>query len=38
MFAQPDATKREYTMRRVQVTRRFDRSAFIRKTPLPAAA
>jgi membrane fusion protein, heavy metal efflux system len=36
VFVQPDPTKREYTMRRVQVTHRFDRSVFIRKTPLAA--
>ncbi len=35
---QPDPTKREYTMRRVHVTHRFDRSVFIRKTPLAAEA
>ncbi|MGO9601642.1 MAG: efflux RND transporter periplasmic adaptor subunit [Isosphaeraceae bacterium] len=35
VFVQPDAASRQYTMRRVQVTHRFDRSVFVRKTPLP---
>jgi cobalt-zinc-cadmium efflux system membrane fusion protein len=35
VFVQPDAAKAEYTMRRVQVTNRFDNRAFVRSTPLP---
>ena len=31
----PDAAKAQYTMRRVQVTNRFDHKAFVRSTPLP---
>ena len=35
VFIQPDAAKHEFTMRRVQVTHRFDRSVFVRSTPIP---
>jgi cobalt-zinc-cadmium efflux system membrane fusion protein len=35
VFVQPDAAKREFTMRRVEVTHRFDRTVFVRKTPIP---
>jgi len=35
VFVQPDATKSKFTMRRVQVTHRFDRTAFVRATPIP---
>ena len=35
VFVQPDAAKAEYTMRRVQVTNRFDNRAFVRSTPVP---
>ncbi len=35
VFVQPDATKLEYAMRRVHVTHRFDRTVFVRDTPMP---
>jgi cobalt-zinc-cadmium efflux system membrane fusion protein len=35
VFIQPDAAKLQFTMRRVQVTHRFDRTVFVRKTPIP---
>jgi cobalt-zinc-cadmium efflux system membrane fusion protein len=35
VFVQADAAKHQYTMRRVQVTHRFDRRVFVRSTPLP---
>jgi len=34
VFVQPDPTKREYMMRRVQVTQRFDRTVFVQCTPI----
>ncbi len=33
MFVQPDAARHEFTMRRVQVTNRFDRTVFVRNKP-----
>jgi membrane fusion protein, heavy metal efflux system len=33
VFVQPDASKTLYTMRRVQVTHRFERSVFVRSSP-----
>jgi cobalt-zinc-cadmium efflux system membrane fusion protein len=35
VFVQPDAKTHQFTMRRVQVTHRFDRSVFVRQTPIP---
>jgi multidrug efflux pump subunit AcrA (membrane-fusion protein) len=35
VFVQTDANKAQYTMRRVQVTHRFEHSAFVRSTPIP---
>jgi cobalt-zinc-cadmium efflux system membrane fusion protein len=35
VFVQADAAKEHYTMRRVHVTQRFERTVFIRSTPLP---
>jgi membrane fusion protein, heavy metal efflux system len=35
VFVQPDASKTQYTMRRVQVTHRFERSVFVRSSPFP---
>ena len=35
IFVQPDPAAHQFTMRRVQVTHRFDRSVFVRDTPLP---
>jgi len=35
VFIQPDAAKHEFTMRRVQVTHRFDRAVFVRSSPIP---
>jgi cobalt-zinc-cadmium efflux system membrane fusion protein len=35
VFVQPDAAKRQFVMRRVQVTHRFDRTVFVRMTPIP---
>jgi len=37
VFVQPDAAKRQYTMRRVHVTHRFDRTVFVQETPIPKA-
>ncbi|MGZ3301863.1 MAG: efflux RND transporter periplasmic adaptor subunit [Isosphaeraceae bacterium] len=34
-FVQPDASIQRFTMRRVQVTQRFDRAVFVRSTPIP---
>jgi cobalt-zinc-cadmium efflux system membrane fusion protein len=34
VFVQADPTKPVYTMRRVQVTNRFDRTAYVRSVPL----
>jgi len=35
VFVQPDAAKHEFTMKRVQVTNRFDRTVFVRNKPMP---
>lgn len=35
VFVQTDATKAEYTMRRVQVSQRFDNKVFVRSSPIP---
>src|SRR5208337_855839 len=35
VFVQSDPAAHQFTMRRVQVTHRFDRSVFVRHTPLP---
>jgi cobalt-zinc-cadmium efflux system membrane fusion protein len=35
VFVQTDASKPEYTMRRVQVTQRFEHKVFVRSTPIP---
>ncbi len=35
VFVQPDASKRQFAMRRVQVTHRFERTVFVRRTPIP---
>lgn len=35
IFVQPDPAVHQFTMRRVHVTHRFDRSVFVRNTPLP---
>ncbi len=35
VFVQPDAARHEFTMRRVQVTNRFDRTVFVRNKPMP---
>jgi cobalt-zinc-cadmium efflux system membrane fusion protein len=35
VFVQLDPGKHHYTMRRVQITSRFDRSAFVRSSPIP---
>jgi cobalt-zinc-cadmium efflux system membrane fusion protein len=35
VFVQTDADKDHYTMRRVQVTHRFEDTAFVRSTPIP---
>lgn len=35
VFVQPDPTRLRFTMRRVQVTHRFDRTVFVRSTPIP---
>jgi len=37
IFVQSDPAVQQFTMRRVQVTHRFDRSVFVRNTPLPKA-
>jgi cobalt-zinc-cadmium efflux system membrane fusion protein len=36
VFVQPDPGARRFTMRRVQVTQRFDRTVFVRATPIPS--
>ena len=36
VFVQPNAAKLQFTMRRVHVTHRFDRSVFVQNTPIPA--
>jgi cobalt-zinc-cadmium efflux system membrane fusion protein len=38
VFVQPDAAKRQFTLRRVEVTHRFDRTMFVRATPIPKDA
>jgi cobalt-zinc-cadmium efflux system membrane fusion protein len=35
VFVQPDAAKHEFTMRRVQVAHRFDRTVFVQSAPIP---
>jgi cobalt-zinc-cadmium efflux system membrane fusion protein len=35
VFVQPDAAAHQFTMRRVHVTHRFDRTVFVRATPIP---
>ncbi len=35
VFVQPDPAKHEFVMRRVDVTHRFDKTAFVRSEPLP---
>ena len=35
VFVQSDPAAHQFTMRRVHVTHRFDRSVFVRNTPLP---
>jgi membrane fusion protein, heavy metal efflux system len=35
VFVQPDAATHHFTMRRVQVTNRFERTVFVRDTPVP---
>ncbi len=35
VFVQPDAAVERFTMRRVQVTHRFERSVFVRSSPIP---
>jgi cobalt-zinc-cadmium efflux system membrane fusion protein len=35
VFVQPDAAMHRFTMRRVQVTHRFERTVFVRATPIP---
>jgi cobalt-zinc-cadmium efflux system membrane fusion protein len=35
VFVQTDAAKHHYTMRRVQVTQRFERTVFVRSSPIP---
>ena len=35
VFVQPDAAVHNFTMRRVQVTQRFERTVFVRSTPIP---
>jgi len=35
VFVQADPATAHYTMRRVQVTHRFDRTAFVRSSPIP---
>lgn len=37
VFVQSDPKKPQYTMRRVQVTNRFEHKAFVRSTPIPKA-
>jgi cobalt-zinc-cadmium efflux system membrane fusion protein len=35
VFVQPDSDAHRFSMRRVQVTHRFDRTVFVRSTPIP---
>jgi membrane fusion protein, heavy metal efflux system len=35
VFVQPDAAKHQFTMRRVHVTHRFERTVFVRAKPIP---
>ncbi|MFI5454930.1 MAG: efflux RND transporter periplasmic adaptor subunit [Isosphaerales bacterium] len=35
VFVQPDAGAQHFTMRRVQVTQKFERTVFVRDTPIP---
>jgi cobalt-zinc-cadmium efflux system membrane fusion protein len=35
VFVQPDAATHQFTMRRVQVTHRFERTVFVQATPVP---
>jgi cobalt-zinc-cadmium efflux system membrane fusion protein len=35
VFVQSDPSKHQFTMRRVQVTHRFDSTVFVRRTPIP---
>jgi cobalt-zinc-cadmium efflux system membrane fusion protein len=35
VFVETDAAKRHYTMRRVQLTHRFEKTAFVRSEPIP---
>jgi len=35
VFVQPDAAAHQFTMRRVQVTQKFERTVFVRDTPIP---
>jgi cobalt-zinc-cadmium efflux system membrane fusion protein len=35
VFVQPDPARHQFTMRRVQVTSRFDRTVYVRATPIP---
>jgi cobalt-zinc-cadmium efflux system membrane fusion protein len=37
VFVQPDPGRHRFTMRRVDVTHRFDRTVFVRATPIPSA-
>ena len=37
VFVQPDAAIHQFTMRRVHVTHRFERTVFVRSTPIPKA-
>jgi cobalt-zinc-cadmium efflux system membrane fusion protein len=37
VFVQPDPAIHRFTMRRIQVTHRFERSVFVRSTPIPRA-
>jgi cobalt-zinc-cadmium efflux system membrane fusion protein len=37
VFVETDAAKRQYTMRRVQLTHRFEKTAFVRSEPIPRA-
>jgi cobalt-zinc-cadmium efflux system membrane fusion protein len=37
VFVQPDAAKHQFTMRRVHVRHRFDRTVFVQDTPIPKA-
>jgi cobalt-zinc-cadmium efflux system membrane fusion protein len=37
VFVQPEAVRHRFTLRRVEVTHRFDRTVLVRATPIPAA-